>query len=78
MLLVGHGLVLTLEGVGCGVVAAFVVTRLTRSLLYRVDPTDLFTFFGVSLLLLIVAVLASYLPARRAVRVDPIVALRYE
>ena len=54
------------------------MTRLTRSLLYRVDPTDLFTFFGVSLLLLIVAVLASYLPARRAVRVDPIVALRYE
>jgi len=77
-LLVGRGLALTLGGVACGVVAALVVTRLTGSLLYRVEPTDFFTFFGVSLLLLIVAVLASYIPTRRAMRVDPIVALRYE
>jgi putative ABC transport system permease protein len=77
-LLVGRGLALTLGGVGGGVVAAFGVTRLAGSLLYAVDPTDFFTFFGVSVLLLIVAVLASYIPARRAMRVDPIVALRYE
>jgi len=77
-LLLGRGLTLTLGGVGCGVVAAFAVTRLTGSLLYRVNPADFFTFSGVSLLLLIVAVSASYIPARRAMRVDPMVALRHE
>lgn len=77
-LLVGRGLALTLGGVGCGIVAALGVTRLARSLLYKVDPEDLFTFLGVSFLLFLAALLASYIPARRATRIDPIVALRYE
>ena len=63
---------------GCGVVAALGVTRLARSLLYHVDPTDSITFVGVPLLLLMVAVLASYIPAHRATKVDPMVALYYE
>ncbi|MGA8224475.1 MAG: ABC transporter permease [Candidatus Acidiferrales bacterium] len=77
-LLVGRGLSLSLWGVCGGLVAALVVMRLTRNLLYNVGPADFLTFLGVSMLLLIVAVLASYIPARRAMRVDPIVALRYE
>ena len=76
-LLVGRGLVLTLCGVGCGLAAAFAVTRLTGSLLYQVDPADFLTFFGLSMLLLLVSVLAAYIPARRALRVDPMTSLRY-
>jgi beta-phosphoglucomutase-like phosphatase (HAD superfamily) len=71
-------LALALGGIGLGIVAALAATRLVRSLLYNVDPADLFTFFGVSLLLLLMALLASYIPARRATRVDPTLALRYE
>jgi putative ABC transport system permease protein len=74
----GHGLLLTGFGVGIGLVGALVGARLIRSLLYGVRPTDLGTFFVVSLVMAAVALLASYLPARRASRVDPIVALRYE
>jgi predicted permease len=77
-LILGQGLWLVLVGIGVGVVGAFVVTRLMSELLYGVSPTDPLTFTGVSLLLALVALLASYIPARRATKIDPMVALRYE
>jgi len=77
-LVVGHGLRLTLIGVGVGLAAAVGLTRLMASMLYGVRPTDIATFAAVSLLLAGVAVLASYVPARRASTVDPMVALRHE
>ncbi len=73
-----QGLVLISIGLVAGIVAAVVATRLLRSLLFEVAPTDLLTYTGLAALLGIVALLACYIPARRATRVDPIVALRYE
>jgi putative ABC transport system permease protein len=69
---------LTLTGLGVGLGLALIVTRLMSSLLYEVSPQDPLTIFGVALLLSVVALGASWLPARRATRVDPMVALRYE
>jgi len=77
-LMVKAGLALSLIGVAIGIGGALALTRLMRSLLFGVTPTDAFTFIGVSLMLLLVALLACYIPARRATKVDPLVALRYE
>jgi putative ABC transport system permease protein len=77
-LIVGQGLVLTTIGVVIGLVLAAFGTPLTRSLLFNVSPFDPVSFIAVSLLLVAVALVASYVPARRAVKVDPVVALRQE
>ena len=77
-MLLSNGLKLALLGIAIGAAVAFAVTRFLATLLYGVTPNDAATFSGVALLFLLVAILANYVPARRATRVDPIVALRYE
>ena len=77
-LVVKGGMTLVLIGVVIGVTGAFALTRLLTSLLFAVTPTDAMTFASVPLLLIIVAALACYIPARRATKVDPLVALRNE
>lgn len=77
-LVLGDGARMTLVGIGIGVVAALILTRLMAGMLYGVAPTDPATFAMVALFLSGVALLACYIPARRASRVDPVVALRYE
>src|SRR5882724_9416797 len=78
IMILGHSVKLTLIGVGLGLAGAFALVRFLTSLLFGVSAYDAVTFIGVPVLLAVVAIAASYLPARRAVRVDPIVALRYE
>jgi ABC-type antimicrobial peptide transport system permease subunit len=77
-LIMGQGVKLTLIGVAIGLVGAIAVTRLMRSLLFAVTPTDLMTFAISATALIAVAMLACFLPARRATKVDPLVALRHE
>jgi putative ABC transport system permease protein len=76
--IVGEGLVLALSGAMLGLVGAFLLTRVLRSLLYEISPSDPTTYVVIVTLLSAAAVLASWIPARRATRVDPLVALRSE
>jgi putative ABC transport system permease protein len=77
-LVVRRGMRLALIGVVIGLAGAWALTRFMQKLLVGVEPTDLLTFGAVSFCLLLAALLACYLPARRATKVDPLVALRYE
>jgi putative ABC transport system permease protein len=77
-MVVRQGLKLTLIGVMVGAAGALGLTRLLGSLLYGIRPTDPFTFAAVAVLLVLAALAACFIPARRATRVDPTVALRYE
>jgi putative ABC transport system permease protein len=78
MLILRQGLVLTVIGLVLGLAAAFALTRLLSGLLFGVEAVDVTTFTSISLLLILVSLLACYLPARRAMRIDPLSALRYE
>jgi putative ABC transport system permease protein len=77
-LVVGHGAALSAIGMGIGLISAFALTRLMSGLLFGVGATDPLTFGLIALLLMIVTILACYLPARRAIRIAPVIALRYE
>jgi putative ABC transport system permease protein len=77
-LVLKHGVVLVALGVGIGIIAAILVTRLMANLLYGVTATDPLTFSAIALLLTLIALAACYLPARRAAHVDPVIALRSE
>ena len=78
MSLMREAMLFALAGIVAGVAGALTLTRFLGSLLFEVKPTDPVTFVGVAVALVVVAMAACYLPARRAMRVDPIVALRYE
>jgi putative ABC transport system permease protein len=77
-MIISEGMLLVVAGVIIGVAGALALTRFLRSLLFEIKPTDPVTFVGVAISLTLVALAACYIPARRAMRVDPIVALRYE
>jgi putative ABC transport system permease protein len=75
---VGSGLRLALFGVAAGLIGSVIMTRFLSGMLYNISPHDPLTLAAVALLLALVATIASYIPARRAIKVDPMVALRYE
>src|SRR5581483_1653908 len=77
-MIVKHGLTLTLIGIGAGLLVAYSLTRVMTGLLYGVSPTDSLTFILISLVLTATGLLACFIPARRATKVDPMIALRYE
>jgi putative ABC transport system permease protein len=77
-LVLGNALSMALSGIGVGLILSFVITRLLRTLLFGVSTHDPVTFIAVPLILAAVALVASYWPALRATRVDPMVSLRYE
>ena len=77
-MVIQQGFVLVGIGVAIGLAGAFVITQFMSSMLYGVKAMDPTTFIGVAIILALVALVASYIPARRATRVDPMIALRYE
>jgi putative ABC transport system permease protein len=71
-------MILTVAGIAVGLIGAVALTRLLRSLLFGIGPTDVVTYGVLAILLTVVALIACYVPARRATKVDPLIALRYE
>jgi putative ABC transport system permease protein len=77
-MVLGHGRRLTLIGIAIGIAGGLAISRLMQQVLFEVDPADPLIYFAVSAILLLVAEMASFLPARRATRIDPVIALRME
>jgi ABC-type antimicrobial peptide transport system permease subunit len=77
-MVLGQGLITVAIGIAIGLVGSFLLTRTMRSMLFEIGPNDPLTMVGIAVLLTLVALAASYIPARRATRVDPMIALRYE